>query len=860
MGTLYERRLLNAESLEIRHSLSDTLGGIIATDDVNIELSNTDGFFNNQDLRGTVVDVTLFDREDGSNLPSFSGKIAEQVLTDDRIRLRLTGQELDTIQGLLPGRTVTTSLFPEAHVEQGLGKAIPVVFGTDVGPYPTPYVGDDIANNQYDYLLGEGTQFFNTAFYRDSIGDILSLVNSTEYTISSSIYAGVTVARFPLRQAKFGGGLHTLYAYTDGRTAEQNFARAIWTTLTDSVWGLNTSVDSASCSAAATRLDAIGLLSCNGVMWKQAPAIDVINQWLMVRGMTLSAVSSGVWSLTVDQTSSSIIYGATFGHGAGQPWNNVSEFGGLKRTSMQDLASTLVLDYAPDHRSGTMRLSVTRSVSTIGRERRIRNEFITNGATADKVIDYASKRLTTGDLKIHFVSGQDMRNLSVGDLFKYDAPRLGLSQQPFRIVSLSRKMDTTAVDAEAWTSAIYNYTQRTYPADITPPSETLWSATTPSPVTSLTIIGSGTVTDGQGGFTAFQTLRYNVPTSESYAQTFVRQRTSGNSQWLTVAVDQFTGVSLTTRIDGLVTGKVYDYRVSRVNMLTPSLAVNTDITSKAAPSDATAPGAPTTLAITDQHLKTITFQWTAPSDDDLAYYQWEIRTAASGGGSLVDSGDTEGPGAKVTLTLNQIAYSTTRYLRIRAVDWSGNVGSYSSSLSFSFTQIVTGDVGTDQITTPKIPDSNITTPKINDSAITTPKVTNNAITVGGYYSNDAGTAVGDTEIEIGTLTLSTDGGIVEVHGKADCLVDVAGGAGGNYTRMILRIRKDSTSGTQLDLGRAGIFAPAGVDGEIVVTCALVGYDASPATSQTYKLTAQRILGTGVCTATYRRLYPGNNKK
>lgn len=706
----YERRVLNADSIEVRHTLSDPFGGIVRIDDVVIELSNIDKYFNGRDLRGIVVDLTRFDREDSESTLELSGIISEQTIRDDRAIVRITSQDQNILQTLIPRRTVTTSLFSLAHADQGLGWTIPVVFGRVLSPYPLPYVTDNTTSNIYDYVLGEGS-FTNVSLYRDTVGDILSLVSSTEYTLNTAAYPGFTVARFPLRQAKFGGGLHNLYATATGLSAEQNFAIAIKTILTNSAWGLQQSVDNVSFSQVQSKLAEIGSLSCDGVIYDARPAIDIFNQLLQVRGMTLSKTSSSNWTLAIDQGSAQAVYSATFGHGIGQHWNNVSEFNGIIRTPIRDAISHLYLDYALDYRTNKYRNTVVRSVLSIGREGRITNDFIQTGVTADKTVDYLSKRLIQADQKTNFTTGQEARHLNVGDLILYTAPQLGLTEQVFKITELTRRLDGTRLSVEGWTSSIYSYTiVGSIPPDVTVPAESLWSVTTPTAPTSLTIIGSGTTADGQGGFSAFQTLQYNVA-SESYAQTIVRFSTAGNSRWATTAVNQQQGVGLQTRIDGLITGVTYDYQVDRVNIFNPLLHAATTIASRTAPSDAIAPGIPTSLAIIDQYLKTITFKWTAPTDNDVAYYQWEIRTGASGGGSLVDSGNTEGNGTKVTLSLNQIAYSTTRYLRIRAVDWSGNIGSYSSSLSFSFSQITTTDIGNDQVTTSTIGNVQVTTPK-----------------------------------------------------------------------------------------------------------------------------------------------------
>jgi hypothetical protein len=718
MGHLYERRILNADNIEVRHSLSDPVGGIITPDDVTLELSNTDGFFNGQDLRGTIVNLTRFDREDGESVSEFSGAISEQTITDDQAIVRLIGQDQDVLQTLIPKRTVTTSVFPLAHADQGAGRSIPIIFGETLSPYQVPYVTDNtsISDNatvpqQYcEYLIGEGTSYTQVSMYRNTIGDTLSLVSSMDYILNTTSYPGLTVAQFSKRQAMFTGGLHTLYATAIGMQPERNFIAAIRTTLTNSTWGLGQKIVETTFSSAESKLAAVGSLACDGVLVQPRPAIDILNQLCQVRGMTLSKTSSGAWTIALDQGSSTATFQSRFGHGAGQPWNNVITFNGFTRPPIRNAVSNLLLNYAVDYRATNVyRYAASRSVSSRGRELRLNNDFIQTGQTADKVADYLSKRLIQGDLKATFSAGQDGRNLNVGDLILYDAPHLDVTSRPFRVTGISRKLDVTKVDVEGWASSIYSYTAASsIPPDVTLPIEIVWSTTTPAAVTSLSVVGSGVVANGQGGYSAFQTLGYAAP-HELFAQTFVRQKTSANSQWTTVAVDQVNSATVSTRIDGLITGQTYDYRVSRVNIFNPSLYHDTDITSKTAPTDKIAPSAPTSLTVIDQQLKSLAVTFTPPPDLDVAKWHWEIRTVFN---SFLVEGDAEGSGLKVQLPpLNQLAYNTTYRVRLRGHDYSGNVGAYSSSLAFRFSQVGWEDLGGESVTAPAIGSGAITTPK-----------------------------------------------------------------------------------------------------------------------------------------------------
>jgi hypothetical protein len=153
-----------------------------------------------------------------------------------------------------------------------------------------------------------------------------------------------------------------------------------------------------------------------------------------------------------------------------------------------------------------------------------------------------------------------------------------------------------------------------------------------------------------------------------------------------------------------------------------------------------------------------------------------------------------------------------------------------------------------QVLTADVADSNITTAKINDLGVTTGKVAANAITADGAYSNDATTGLSGTEAEIGTVTISTNGGSVTVLGKCDSVMQASG-------VMTIRLRKDSITGTIIDVAQ---ITNASATASMRTTTTVIGLDTSPSASQTYKLTGTE--DANDCSAAYRRMVADNLKK
>lgn len=465
MGNLYTRKILN--NPEVHLSLSDPFAGIIQPNEVTLELSNTDGYFDTLDLRGELITYSRFDKANAEYFSELSGKVTGQTLLTDRIVLRTVTHDLDALQTLIPRRLVTTALFANAPAV-GIGKPIPVIFGISGSTnkvndaWEMPYVGEDLGGNHYDYLLGQGT-FTNITLYRDSLGNTLLPVTASEYAINTELYPGFTVARFPLRQADGSGNLYRMFAAGDGQATERNFARAIQSVLNDTTWGLGLPIFTSAFDTAATALDTIGGLYCDARLTTQRPALDVLNALIMVRGIQLDKSVTGAWSITVDQDPG--IISGQFGHGKGQSYGLVKEFSGLAKTPSDRAVKSFILEYRQDQFSNTFLLSTTaRSVLSVGKELRVQNDMIRDRTTADKTADYMAKRHLYGDEQLTATIGQGARKLMPGQLISYSAIRPSFTKT-FVVFDVARRLDSSTIQAMGWNVDLYTYTAQALPAE-----------------------------------------------------------------------------------------------------------------------------------------------------------------------------------------------------------------------------------------------------------------------------------------------------------------------------------------------------------------------------------------------------------
>lgn len=247
---------------------------------------------------------------------------------------------------------------------------------------------------------------------------------------------------------------------------------------------------------------------------------------------------------------------------------------------------------------------------------------------------------------------------------------------------------------------------------------------------------------------------------------------SGNTSQYQLQYQVNSGVWVTVQtttpsyqILGVTAGDVYDFRIFGM-AAGGALSASTDETYTVPPKSAP-PGAPTSLTAASGFLS-VTLNWAAPPDLDLDYFQlFESATNNLSTASLV--GDKIGT---TTWTVGGLPGDTTWYYWVRAVDTSGNVGPYNSSVGtagyallgatadFELLFATTALIGNAAITSAKIGYAQIQTAHIVNAAIDTLTIGANAVTTSASW--DFG-AVGDSS---GAAGYFSSGGALLLIGSA----------------------------------------------------------------------------------------------
>lgn len=498
----------------------------------------------------------------------------------------------------------------------------------------------------------------------------------------SSPYAGLAFIRFKKRLGE-RSRFDAIYADVRGRTAEENVVTAIESILSNATWGLGLAIDSASFTAAKA-LSEITAMKCEGAILGETRVLDVLEELLAFRGMSLYRTGDGKIGITVDQAKTPL---ATFGIGDGAH-ENIVEFGGLEDTPLLDLPRNIRFSYEPDYKeNGELKKVLVREANTLGNDIEIALPFVYSPSTADRIADYRRKRIKASSSILSITTGLDGEGIGRGDLVTIKIPSLGINGD-FEVMEAKRSLAQYEFRLMPYLASTYTYEPSSgLPSD---PGNipTDFSLTAPDPVSNLT------VTMGYSDGNSYADLTWTLP-DENAVGAIVRYGLSGTSPTLFETAGQGT---TSLRVNGLTPGVQYDFAVMSVSGFGlegyPVMATN-----KLAAGDTTPPAQVTGLTASADRAGNIQYKWNdlKSSDPTIRHYELQIANNSSFSSGLetkiVDVNEF-----LYKAKLTDFTTSVTKYARCRAVDNAGNVGSYSSTVSATTGAIQQGDVINDEIT------------------------------------------------------------------------------------------------------------------------------------------------------------------
>jgi len=737
---LYERRLLNDPV--VTKKLTDIYYGYAEPQSVNLELSNTDGYFTNlittEEIRNKLVKIRKHEPLEGISF-EVSGVITDfSINNNDVFSVTISINNPDPLQTEIGRKLLETNDWswgttPTAWVylpSQDLGKSYPLCFGY-CRKVPLIYVKANHTEGQkaFDYIVSYGEIVDVVNVYRNK--KVINMVaegvtvhkgdNTSPYSLTlngQTIY--FAYIRFSLEQRDFSNNMYELTADIRGMklgtaNMQKNFASVCKEILNNQAWGCNMAVNNSSFTAAAiqsaidfpecedyvTNLDG----GCSGNISAPITAYDLINELLIACRGKLDTNDNNEQVLTIDTYITKIL--ATFGEDDG--YYNNCECLSIAKIPTSEAIKNINIEYAHDNWSGKFAHTNVRNCRTFGEDKTFSFALVRDHTTADRISSYL-KGIELHDTRITIKAGMEARELQSRDVIKLINNRW-LIDGSYHIRAIEKGVSEFDLNLSNYSQSIYTYTQGNLPVDPyndIPDFMPDYSFTNPSAPTSLAIDTSYGVNgwdvrialDGTSDVTVG--LKANAPTT-NFAYMEFGYRLSGVTiyTWFTGQLN--TGVEWKAVLTGLTAGQNYILAARSVNKFGLFSEI-TMTTATTAIGDSTAPAQAASLTARCKY-KTWEFQWTANTEADLNGYIVQINSASNFAGTMYFNAKVDQ--AKMSYTNDALSYGTTLFCRVKAVDFTGNQSaSWSSTASATSVRTQTDDIDDNRVTTPKRQDVN----------------------------------------------------------------------------------------------------------------------------------------------------------
>lgn len=288
-------------------------------------------------------------------------------------------------------------------------------------------------------------------------------------------------------------------------------------------------------------------------------------------------------------------------------------------------------------------------------------------------------------LTVRFKAATEALECSVGDIVTVTHPTPGWSSKKFRVSSI-RIFDAGEVGIE-----LNEHDASIYPwvvdAQVDPRgATTLPDPFTVEPATALTLTETSLV-EADGSVIPSLKVSWTASADDFVSRYELQWKKSTDSEYQSVLL-----ASTEYSIPVPNTSVQYDVRVRAINGMDIHSAWATNNSTPGG--DTTAPSQPTSIVATGV-LKGIAITWTRPSDADYSHCEiWENTSNSFAGASKIANAQGD------SYVRAGLGNGVTRYYWLKAVDFSGNASSETSSVTATSQLVDTAEIEVDATTIP----------------------------------------------------------------------------------------------------------------------------------------------------------------
>lgn len=294
-------------------------------------------------------------------------------------------------------------------------------------------------------------------------------------------------------------------------------------------------------------------------------------------------------------------------------------------------------------------------------------------------------------------------------------------------------------------------------------------ATAPATPTGLST-STGLVNTSQASL-AYIEASWTANAESDLAGYIVRYGRNGVANWTTLAgVTELKVGSSTTKFrwESAIPGVTYEGKIAAYDK-TGNVSSFTSLATQIAQTDTSAPSAPTGVSLTAV-VRSLYLTFTGVSEADLAYYEVYASTSS---GFTPDTSTFTNLYARslATAYTYENASDNTYYVKICAVDWSGNRSSFTTQVSATIAKVTGSQIGSSTVANSNMASNSVDTSQLVSEAVTEAKIGSTAVTTAKLGSasvtsakrqavNSAGTYYGSIAANSlsSTFTIGTDTG------------------------------------------------------------------------------------------------------
>lgn len=508
----------------------------------------------------------------------------------------------------------------------------------------------------------------------------------------SSPHAGFALIRLK-KAMETGSSLDNLTADVNGLQDEVNPVRLIQSLLTNSVWGLGLTVDSTSFTNASADSVFTNLKS-EGAFINNRIAINIINDLLAFRDMRLFKNDTD-YEIELDGIKT---LGETFNWGGSLGEKVLGDGVQVVSRHPDEIVKDFTLQYRRNFSKSQEYLNqITRNANSLrGTDKVTPTEYIYDHTSADVYVDYKRKRFECNQKFINLTLPMEAIMLTKSKYIRFIAPKLGIDDtyelREFNLGITGRVQARVKV----YRASVYTYEpSASLPNDGGFDIPTDFDNTAPDPVASVNITKDFQIINE----TVRPVFKLTwIPPDSNFTTAVVRAKL--NSEPDSAYIEYARGQNGAVFGQGIDPGLPVDIAVVALgkNPVLESLPI---VNTNQLLGNDTPPGNISGLSSTFDQGRII-WDWNRRTETDIRGYEIEIYTSSSGGSPIKEDFVEQSESAVMTYAFDakqgNLTSTVTRYLRVRAVNYTGVPGNWSSRDGQSTGPILQGDITNGEIT------------------------------------------------------------------------------------------------------------------------------------------------------------------